>query len=136
MGYVAGPKLIIQQMQKLQQYTYVCAPSMAQVGLASAFDVDMSDRVSAYQRKRDMVLNAFRGVAHIEHPGGAFYTFVEVPKRLGMSASAFCEKAIEKNVLIIPGKVFSRRDTHFRLSYAVADKTLQAGVETLSDLMR
>ena len=136
MGYVAGPKPIIQQMQKLQQYTYVCAPSMAQVGLAGAFDVDMSDRVSAYQRKRDMVLEAFRDIAHIEHPGGAFYTFVEVPKRLGITASAFCENAIDKNVLIIPGKVFSKRDTHFRLSYAVADKTLQSGLQILSDLAR
>src|SRR5436190_2880420 len=57
--YVAGPKPIIQQIQKLQQYTFVCAPSMAQVGLAGAFDVDMSGHVAAYQLKRDMVLKAF-----------------------------------------------------------------------------
>lgn len=136
MGYVAGPKPIIQQMQKLQQYTYVCAPSMAQVGLAGAFEVDMSAHVATYQRKRDMVLNAFANVTTIEHPGGAFYAFVEVPKRLNMTASAFVEKAIEKSVLIIPGKVFSRRDTHFRLSYAVSDKTLQSGLQILSELMR
>jgi len=136
LGYVAGPKPIIQQMQKLQQYTYVCAPSMAQVGLAGAFEVDMSAHVAAYQRKRDMVLNAFANITSIEHPGGAFYAFVEVPKRLNLSASAFAEKAIEKSVLIIPGKVFSRRDTHFRLSYAVSDKTLQSGLQILSDLMR
>jgi len=135
MGYVAGPKSIVQQMQKLQQYTYVCAPSMAQVGLAAAFDVDMSSHVAAYQRKRDMVLDAFRGVAAVEHPGGAFYAFVEVPKRLGLTASAFVEKAIGQSVLIIPGKVFSQRDTHFRLSYAVSDNTLKAGLEILRDLM-
>lgn len=135
MGYVAGPKPVIQQMQKLQQYTYVCAPSMAQMGLAGAFEVDMSERVAAYQHKRDTVLNAFEGVTSVVHPGGAFYAFVEVPKRLNMTASQFTEIAIENNVLIIPGKVFSKRDTHFRLSYATADKTLQAGLEILTRLM-
>ena len=136
MGYVAGPKAIIQQMQKLQQYTFVCAPSMAQVGLAEAFEVDISAHVAAYQRKRDMVLEAFNGITHVEHPGGAFYAFVEVPKKLGLTATAFCERAIEKSLLIIPGKVFSRRDSHFRLSYAVSDKTLSAGLNILTDLMR
>lgn len=135
MGYAAGPKAVIHQMQKLQQYTYVCAPSMAQVGLAEAFSVDMSDHVAAYQRKRDMVLNAFNGIANIEHPGGAFYAFVEVPPRLKLGASAFVERAIERNVLIIPGSVFSRRDTHFRLSYAVSDKTLAEGLDILRRLM-
>jgi aminotransferase len=135
MGYIAGPKPIIQQMQKLQQYTYVCAPSMAQVGLAGAFDVDMSDHVASYQRRRDMVVNAFANVTRVEQPGGAFYAFVEVPKRLGLTATAFSEKCIENNLLIIPGKVFSRRDTHFRLSYATPEKTLAAGLEVLTRLM-
>jgi aspartate aminotransferase/aminotransferase len=39
-------------------------------------------------------------------------------------------------VLIIPGKVFSRRDTHFRLSYAVADQTLAKGLTVLKGLMQ
>jgi len=136
LGFVAGPKPIIQTMQKLQQFTYVCAPSMAQLGVAKAFEVDMHPQVEAYRAKRDAVVQAFQGVTKVETPGGAFYAFVEIPKNLGMSASAFCELAIESNVLIIPGKVFSRRDTHFRLSYAVADKTLQAGLDVLTGLMR
>lgn len=136
MGYVAGPKPILQQMQKLQQYTFVCPPSMAQYGMIGAFDVDMSPQIEAYQRRRDTVLAAFDGIAHIEPPGGAFYAFVEVPQRMGLSASAFCEKAIERNVLLIPGKVFSKRDTHFRLSYAVPEDTLARGLEVLAGMMR
>lgn len=136
MGYVAGPKPLLQQMQKLQQYTFVCPPSMAQYGMIGAFDVDMSPQIEAYQRRRDTVLAAFDGIAHIEPPGGAFYAFVEVPQRMGLSASAFCEKAIERNVLLIPGKVFSKRDTHFRLSYAVPEDTLARGLEVLAGMMR
>jgi aminotransferase len=135
MGYIAGPRAIIQQIQKLQQYTYVCAPSMAQAAVVHAFDVDMSGHVESYQRRRDMVVDAFSKVTSIESPGGAFYAFVEVPRQLGWTASQFVDTAIEKNVLIIPGKVFSGRDTHFRLSYAVSDKTLEAGLEILTGLM-
>jgi aspartate aminotransferase/aminotransferase len=44
--------------------------------------------------------------------------------------------AIRRNLLIIPGNVFSRRDTHFRISYAVDDATLKRGLEVLRDLAR
>jgi aspartate aminotransferase/aminotransferase len=45
-------------------------------------------------------------------------------------------KAIQHNLLIIPGGVFSRRDTHFRLSYAAPDSTLERGLEVLGRLAR
>ena len=38
--------------------------------------------------------------------------------------AALCAKAIENNVLIIPGNVFSSQDTHFRISYATGDEKL------------
>ena len=44
------------------------------------------------------------------------------------------QKAIDKNVLIIPGNVFSSRDTHFRLSYATTDAKLQQGLTILREL--
>jgi aspartate/methionine/tyrosine aminotransferase len=134
LGYAAGPIELTRQMAKLQQYTFVCAPSMAQVGAAAAFDVDMHDRVAAYERKRDMVVEALDGVAELETPGGAFYAFVKVPEALGLTATAFVERAIERNVLVIPGAVFSRRDTHFRISYATSDEKLRQGLDVLREL--
>ncbi len=136
MAYAAGPRAILQQMQKLQQYTFVCAPSMAQAGMVKAYDVDMSAQVAAYQRKRDMVVQAFEGIAAVGHPGGAFYAFLEIPPALGLSATEFSERTIEHNVLTIPGGVFSQRDTHLRISYAVSDEKLKAGLEILRSLMQ
>ncbi len=60
---------------------------------------------------------------------------MKVPPRLGLTASDFVDKAIARNVLVIPGQVFSRLDTHLRISYAVSDETLDAGLEILTDLM-
>ncbi len=65
-------------------------------------------------------------------PGGAFYAF---PKAPWGTASEFVLHAIEKyKLLIIPGNVFSRRDTHFRISYAVADEVIERGIEALRKL--
>lgn len=136
LGYVAGPKPIIQQMAKLQQYTFVCAPSMAQVGVAEAFNVDLSQQVAAYQRKRDIVMEGFAGVTEVEKPGGAFYVFVKVPEHLAMTAQQFAEKATDRNVLIIPGNVFSQRDTHVRISFAAPDETVREGVKILREMMQ
>lgn len=135
-GFVAGPKRLIEEMTKLQQYTYVCAPSMAQWGAAAAFDVDMSAFVSAYARKRDVVVERLSRFTELATPTGAFYAFPMVPPRLGLTATQFVEKAIARGVLIIPGNVFSKRDTHFRLSYATDDRTLERGLDAICDLMR
>ncbi|MCK4871517.1 MAG: aminotransferase class I/II-fold pyridoxal phosphate-dependent enzyme [Phycisphaerales bacterium] len=135
MGYVAGPAAIINEMTKLQQYTYVCAPSMAQAACVTALDVDMSDFVTAYQRKRDMVVQRLSEVTELVVPGGAFYAFPKVPDALGCPAGRFVEDAVSKNVLIIPGSVFSQRDTHFRLSYATDDAVLSKGLDILCKLM-
>jgi aspartate/methionine/tyrosine aminotransferase len=134
LGYAVGPKALIQQMAKLQQYTFVCAPSMAQHGAIAALQVDMSEQIEAYRRRRDLVVETLGAVAQVTHPGGAFYAFVEVPPALRCTATELVEQAIEHRVLTIPGAVFSGRDTHFRLSYAVPEDTLREGLDVLRAL--
>ncbi|MCK5113551.1 MAG: aminotransferase class I/II-fold pyridoxal phosphate-dependent enzyme [Phycisphaerae bacterium] len=129
MGWCSGPAAIIEKMTMLQQYTFVCAPSMAQAGAVTALDTDMSAQVAAYKNKRDMVFAALGETFGLVKPGGAFYAFVPAP---GGDATAFVTKAIENNVLIIPGNVFSTQDTHFRISYAASDDRLGAGLEILN----
>jgi aspartate aminotransferase/aminotransferase len=38
---------------------------------------------------------------------------------------------VAENLLVIPGNIFSRRDTHFRISYAADDAVIGRGVEVL-----
>ncbi|MBI1368084.1 MAG: aminotransferase class I/II-fold pyridoxal phosphate-dependent enzyme [Planctomycetes bacterium] len=134
LGYAIGPKPIIEQMTKLQQYTFVCAPSMVQYAGAKALDIDMSDAVEAYSRKRDRVVEMLSPHYDLTIPGGAFYAFPQI--RTGESATEFVKRAIEKKLLIIPGSVFSERDTHFRLSYACDDAKLQRGLEILVEMAK
>ena len=131
LGWCTGPQKIIEKMTMLQQYSFVCAPSMAQAAGIVAMKTDMSQYVTAYRRKRDMVFEALAEKFGLVKPGGAFYAFVPAP---GGDATAFVERAIAKNVLVIPGSVFSGRDTHFRLSYATSDEKLAKGLEILASL--
>ncbi len=135
MGYAAGPSWLISEMAKFQQYSFVCAPSMAQAGLVGAFDIDMSDVVNAFERRRDLVKETFAGIANVSDCAGAFYGFVEVPEHLGITGTEFCEHAIKHNVVVIPGDVFSDRDTHIRISFACPDEKLKVGLEILADMM-
>ncbi len=136
LGFAAGHPRLISEMTKLQQYTYVCAPAPLQWGGVAAFDVDMAPHIAEYQRRRDMVVSRLSPLTGVATPGGAFYAFVEVPPRLKMSASAFCDAAVKRSILIIPGNVFSSRDTHFRLSFATDARSLERGLDGLAAMMK
>jgi aspartate/methionine/tyrosine aminotransferase len=131
LGFVHGPRAVIETMLKLQQYTFVCAPQPVQWAGVTALEVDPAERVAEYRRKRDMMWQGLSDVLEITRPTGAFYLF---PKAPWGSATEFVRYAIENNVLIIPGCVFSRRDTHFRISYAAPDDVLERGIEVLRRL--
>lgn len=130
-GFAAGPEDIIQQMNTLQQYSFVCAPSFAQHAAIVAFQVDLSDKVDAYRVKRNIVYEGLKDKFNVVKPGGAFYIFPEAP---GGDGGAFVARAIDNNVLTIPGDVFSETNTHFRISFAAPDETLREGVEILNRL--
>jgi aspartate aminotransferase/aminotransferase len=133
LGYAAGPAEIIAQMTKLQQYTFVCPPSPLQYAALAALDVPMADAVAAYRKKRDIVFERLSRKFEVARPSGAFYIFPQAPK--GSTASDFVSKAIANNVLVIPGNVFSERDTHFRISYATTDEKLVQGCDVLCSLV-
>ena len=133
LGYAHGPSHLIQEMAKLQQFSFVCAPSMAQYGGLAALDQDLTDQIDAYHRKRDLVVEALSEDFELACPEGAFYAFPRAPWGTG---TEFVAEAIGNNLLIIPGNVFSRQDSHFRISYAVSDDTLRRGLAVLRKLAR
>jgi aspartate/methionine/tyrosine aminotransferase len=135
LGYAAGPKWLIDRMVKVAQHLYICAPGPLQLGALAAFGVDMSGAIGEYTRRRDTVVRTLSEVTEVAHPAGAFYAFVKVPERLGMTATQFKDAAKARKVLIVPGCAFSPRDTHFRLSYATDPARLGEGVAILRDLL-
>lgn len=132
-GWAHGPQHVIQQMLKLQQFTFVCSPHPVQYAGLVAWDFDVSDRVAEYKQKRDFMVSQLKGDYEVHGADGAFYLFLKAPWGKG---SEFVAEAIRNNLLIIPGNVFSPHDTHFRISYAAEQRTLERGCEVLRRLAK
>ena len=134
LGYVTGPKEIIQEMTKLQQFSFVCAPSFAQHAGVAALETDTTPFRDVYLKKRDLICEGIKDAGYeVEKPGGAFYLFPKVPWG---TDHEFVAEAIRNNLLVIPGSVFSEETTHFRISYAATEETIERGLEVLRKLIK
>lgn len=130
-GYAVAPMVVLQEMLKIQQYSFVCAPAPVQWAMVEGLEVDLSAKIAEYGEKRDFIFNALKDKFDLQRPGGAFYLFPRAPQD---QATKFVERCIENNLLVIPGSVFSQRDSHFRVSFAAPMATLERGVEVLRRL--
>jgi aspartate aminotransferase/aminotransferase len=126
-GWASGPAELINEMIKLQQFTYVCAPAPVQHAVLDVIGMDTEPIRQAYLRKRDMACDILSKRLTLVRPQGAFYAF---PEAKG-NATAFVTKAIERGILVIPGAVFSTRDTNLRISFATDEETLERGCTQL-----
>ncbi|MCS7237921.1 MAG: aminotransferase class I/II-fold pyridoxal phosphate-dependent enzyme [Thermoguttaceae bacterium] len=134
LGFIHGPKPIIDQMVKIQQYTFVCPPHPLQWAMLQAQDADVTPHIADYRRKRDVLVEGLADYYRLVRPTGAFYAFPEVPWADGKTFTEFALRQFR--LLLVPGGVFSRRDTHFRIAYAVDDNTLVRGIEILRQLAK
>lgn len=127
LGFVCAPKEILSQMNKIHQYTIMCAPRQAQVAALQALkrgrENDYEDvRImrESYNRRRRVMLDALRkmGLSCFE-PKGAFYCFPSV-ESTGLSSEAFCTRLLqEQKVVCVPGEAFGQSGRgHIRCCYA------------------
>jgi aspartate/methionine/tyrosine aminotransferase len=131
-GWVHGPREIIDACTMLQQYTFVCAPQVGQWAALAAVDTPMEAPLAECRRKRDKLIAGLAERFRFVRPGGAFYLYPEAP---GGSGHDFAERAVvEEKLLVVPGTVFGRADTHFRIAYTVTDAMLDRGIAALNRL--
>lgn len=132
-GYLHAPKEIINEMIKLQQLLYCCASSTAQyAAIAALRDRGQADKIKEqYQRKRDLIYNGLKNKFNLIKPTGSFYAFVEAPDN---DSQTFCRRALKEGIALVPGEVFSERNSHFRLAFCVKDDTIKQGVKKLLEL--
>ncbi|MCX7965587.1 MAG: pyridoxal phosphate-dependent aminotransferase [Syntrophorhabdaceae bacterium] len=131
LGYCAGPKNIIEYMVTMQQYVFSSVNSFAQKAAIVALDFNMDHMINAYRKKRDLIYEGLKDKYNVVKPEGAYFIFPEAPHGDG---DAFVEKALQKNLFIIPGSVFSNKKTNFRISFASTEENLIKGIEILRKL--
>jgi aspartate/methionine/tyrosine aminotransferase len=128
LGFVAGPREIIQCMVTMQQYVFSSVNSFAQKAALTALDYNTDALIESYGKKRDLIYGGLKDNYRVVKPKGAYFIFPEAPDGDG---DAFVERALENNLFIIPGSVFSRRKTNVRISFAASEETLTKGIEIL-----
>ncbi len=108
---------------------YVNAPALFQRVIAKCAE-ETSD-ISIYQKNRDMLYDALikNGFKCVK-PEGAFYLF---PQALEDDAYAFCEKAKELDLLLVPGDDFGCPG-HVRISYCVQNEMIQRAIPAFEKL--
>ena len=132
LGWAAGPRSIVQAMAKIQQYSFVCSPSVTQYASLACPQVDLRQPIANYQAKRDLMVRNLGDTFELAPPQGAFYLWAKPPAP--WTGDSFAEAAIKAGVLIIPGSVFSEHNSHFRMCYTVPNEVLEAGCKTLIEI--
>jgi aspartate aminotransferase len=140
-GYVAGPKVYIDEIAKVHSHSVTHATSFAQAGAVAALTGPqdfIGEMVSAWDRRRRFVaegLSAIKGI-QCPLPEGAFYAFPDI-RGTGMSSLDFSDYILrEAHVAVVPGNAFGEAGEGFvRLSFATSDEALKGAIERIARVL-
>lgn len=133
-GYICGPKEVMESIYKVHQYEILCASVTSQFGAITALtecDADVKNMFDEYAARREFVYKALIDMGlSVFKPKGAFYIFPDI-SCTGMDDEEFCDKLLkEEKVATVPGTCFGvQGKKHIRISYA-------AGIENLEEAMK
>ena len=122
-GYACAPPEFTEAMMKINQYTMMCAPILAQKAAIEALDHGQEDVVfmrDEYRRRRNYICSAFADMGIPCHvPNGAFYAFPDI-RATGLSSRDFSLQLLDQErVACVPGSAFGPSGEGFlRCAYA------------------
>ncbi|MFS8900903.1 pyridoxal phosphate-dependent aminotransferase [Synechococcus sp. H60.3] len=136
-GYLAGPKPIIDAAINLQSHSTSNVCTFAQYGALEALTSPLSAAAvekmrQEFWQRRDLMVQGIRALPGVTcpEPEGAFYVFLNIGQT-GLSSVEFCQRLLkEQQVAAVPGVAFGA-DSYIRLSYAADRTTLEKGLERL-----
>ncbi|QTQ11041.1 aminotransferase class I/II-fold pyridoxal phosphate-dependent enzyme [Treponema parvum] len=140
-GYVAAPADLMEQVNKLHQYSTICAPIMSQYAAAEGLRNGWAEvekmRIS-YRQRRNLMYKAFCSMnLPCAEPEGAFYIFPDI-RSTSLSSEEFATRLIEKHqVAVIPGNVFGEAGEGFvRCCYATNIDKIKIAVSRIADMIK
>ncbi len=110
---------------------YVGVPSLFQMVVRDCVS-DTSD-ISVYETNKNIIYKALTDMGYsCVEPDGTFYIF---PQCLEPDAEAFCKKAQQYDLLLVPSDSFSCTG-HFRLSYCVPTERVERALPLFEKLIK
>lgn len=141
LGYIAAEHGFIEAMNKIHQYTTICAPITAQYAAIKGIyqcEEDIVKMRETYDKRRKFIVNGFREIGFdCFEPKGAFYIFPSI-KKTGMTSQEFCEKLLkEEKVAVVPGDAFGPSGEGFiRVSYAYSLDKIARALERIENFVK
>ena len=106
-----------------------CPPSIIQLAVSKCL-YETSD-LSVYETNKNILYTELTKIGFdIVEPGGTFYMF---PKSLEEDAVAFCNKAKELDLIIVPSNTFGVNG-HFRISYCIPTEKVERSIAAFQKL--
>jgi aspartate/methionine/tyrosine aminotransferase len=136
LGYVAGPRGIIDRMTKVQEYFNSCINTPAQHGAVFALEHPefIEELRAEFEERRKIALAGFSSVRGIvpNKPKGAFYLFPDITGT-GMDSMTFCSRLLEEaKVVCVPGSAFGEHgEGHIRVSYSGERSSITEAIERI-----
>lgn len=110
---------------------FVCAPTLFQKLIP--YCLGKTSDISIYKKNRDILLNNLSKFGYkVAQPDGAFYLFL---KALEEDANAFCEKAKQFELLLVPGDSFGYPG-YVRISYCVSTQQIEKSLPAFEKLAK
>ena len=144
-GYVVAPKVILDVMLKIHQYSIICAPIFSQYAALEGLKRGKKDGYKSvremcaeYDKRRQFMFRTFTemGLECFE-PKGSFYIFPCV-KSTGMTGEEFATALLEsKKVAVVPGDAFGEFGKYYvRCSYAYSMKNLADATQRIAEFVK
>ncbi|MBN2190665.1 MAG: aminotransferase class I/II-fold pyridoxal phosphate-dependent enzyme [Candidatus Aureabacteria bacterium] len=129
-GYACGPEWLIAAMNKVHQYTMLCAPITGQIAAIEALKRSYNsvlEMKNEYRRRRNLFISGLNEIGLEAHmPEGAFYSFASI-KKTNMDSKTFAKKLLHsEKVAVVPGTAFGEGyDDFIRMCYATSTDKLK-----------
>ncbi len=141
LGYILGPKPLIDKMLPVQQNFAICAPSISQAAAIHALDCEKETKemLEIYRKRKDYIVQRIKAIPKINclDPQGAFYIFANI-KELPISSKQFSMQLLEKeHVATCPGIAFGSNGEGFiRFSYPTDIKNIEMGINRVENFIK
>lgn len=135
LGYIIADKKIVMYLTELQAQMCQGVNSVCQYAMIDLLKYDMKEMYEEYYKRYLFIKENLDKKYDISNSQGGFFFFIKVPEHLKMSSTQFCCMMKKKGVLLVPGFVFSSKDTHFRLAICKPIKVLERAVKLLNDVL-
>lgn len=145
LGWISGPKEVIQQIEKLKQVTDLHTSSLSQfIALQFLMNGELPNHLERLKQSYGERLNCISAAlqrdlptATFQVPEGGMFIWVNLPQ--GMDSYELFEEAIKQRVAFVPGKAFYTDETKrsgMRLNFTNSgNERIEEGIKRLGTLL-